>query len=77
MSATVVYHAAEVANVLGKFDQARDGFMESLRIRMHVYNDVNEDHPETAESYFGLAENFKSTVMPDQPIAAIVYLNAR
>jgi hypothetical protein len=58
-----VYNAAEVANVLGKFDQARDGFMESLRIRMHVYNDVNEDHPETAESYFGLAENFKSTVL--------------
>jgi hypothetical protein len=57
--ATVLYQLGDVFNQMGKLINAKDNFLESLDIRVSVYKEVNENHPEVIESYFGLAENLR------------------
>lgn len=68
-----MYNMAEAANTLGKFEYAKGLYAEALKIRVAVYSDVNEDHPEIAESYFGVAENLRALGIYDvaKPTAGI------
>lgn len=57
--AAIIYHSAEVANYMGRYHQAESLLLEALQIRLTVFQDINENHPDIAETYFGLAENLR------------------
>ena len=57
--ATAIYNSGEIANTIGKYNQAKELFLETLKIRTYNFKDLNENHPDLAESYFGLAENLR------------------
>ena len=57
--ASILYNSGLIANYMARYKQSEALLLESLHIRLTVYRDVNENHPEIAETYFGLAENLR------------------